>query len=116
MSQAQLAARLPMSLATLQGWERAQPRGMPPPYIERALNDLARELSLGSRGAKADMFIREDMQHALEGTHERSDSPFPPASSWTDEHAGGGYPPQSTDTGSDEPTHELAYVQGDEMP
>jgi hypothetical protein len=40
-----------------------------------------------------------------------------PSNLWTTEHAGDGYPPQSTDAGDDEPTpHELAYVEGDEVP
>lgn len=142
MSQAQLAERLPMAVRTLQAWERG--RGTPPPFIERALNDLARELSWELKAPRADKSLlsisapaRSNVEQAIdehyarqgvratdgEGNpidlrlNERIDAPFPPASSWTDEHAGDGYPPQSTDTGDDEPaTHELAYVEGDQVP
>jgi transcriptional regulator with XRE-family HTH domain len=44
ISQRQLAKLLPMNLTTLQGWERAEPRGMPPPFMRRALANLEGEL------------------------------------------------------------------------
>lgn len=48
LSQAQLARLLPMTLATLQGWERTVPRGAPPPFMRRALHDLENELIASS--------------------------------------------------------------------
>lgn len=43
LSQSGLARLLPVSLDTLQNWEIA--RAKPPPYLDRALRDLDRELS-----------------------------------------------------------------------
>lgn len=48
MSQAQLAERLPMAVRTLQAWE--QGRGAPPPFMDRVLSDLEREMMANSRG------------------------------------------------------------------
>lgn len=45
LSQAQMAAALPVKLSTLQEWESARGKGRPPAYFERVLRDLARELS-----------------------------------------------------------------------
>jgi transcriptional regulator with XRE-family HTH domain len=102
LSQAQLSERLPVALKTLQGWE--QGRGTPPPYIVRALNDLARELSLGTRDAKANMLIMDDVQHLgpdiLEATREYIES----ASDHDEADAGDGEPAP----------HELAYVSNDD--
>lgn len=44
LSQAQMAARLPRPLRTLQGWERGKP--IPPDY-HRTIRDLERELAAG---------------------------------------------------------------------
>jgi DNA-binding transcriptional regulator YiaG len=43
LSQPELAERLPVSVRTLQGWE--QDRFAVPAYLERALQDVERELS-----------------------------------------------------------------------
>lgn len=104
MSQAQLAERLPMAVRTLQAWERG--RGTPPSFIERALNDLARELSLGTRGGKADMVIMDDVRHVRPSPYHDDRHPladFPLAN-------------EADVADDDEPTHELAYVEGDQVP
>lgn len=49
LSQAELARLLPVNLRTLQDWEATRGKGHPPPFIERALNDLDRELKAGKK-------------------------------------------------------------------
>lgn len=46
LTQGQLAAALPAPIRTVEEWESSRTtRGTPPAYLERALNDLERELS-----------------------------------------------------------------------
>jgi DNA-binding transcriptional regulator YiaG len=53
LSQSDLARLLPVNLKTLQNWELMQHgRGQPPPYINRALNDLDRELKQLKKGKR----------------------------------------------------------------
>lgn len=49
LSQSQLAAHLPVSVRTLQGWELDPPKGKPPEYLVRALSDLDRELKRANK-------------------------------------------------------------------
>lgn len=115
MSQGQLAKMLPMNLRTLQGWERAQPNGTPPPFMRRALDDLEREMTFGTRGARRDgPVICDDIETHLDAgrlaglggaraTAEREAElardrqpkgyALGESNPWTDERAGEGFPP-----------------------
>ena len=52
LSQAQLAKLLPVSVRTLQGWERGVPGRQPPDFLVRALADIEREMAFTSALAR----------------------------------------------------------------